>query len=115
MNGDGCRKLYHRHGDCCIVPPFRNGVEMHSEDADVDEEDGANLFQVWETVRITQPKPWYCYGRDTIEDVFFFLWPFINMLTKKNYPLKFVGLREYLEKTHKTSLTTIYFSHWYSQ
>ena len=62
---------------------------VNSEDADVDEEDGANLFhfQVWETVRITQPNPWYCYTRVAIEVVFFFLWPFINMLVKRNYPV----------------------------
>jgi len=49
-----------------------------------------NVFHVWETVRITRPKAWYCYTRVAIEIVFLFLWPFIAMLGKKNYPVAFI-------------------------
>ncbi|KAL7541282.1 hypothetical protein ACHAXR_010772 [Thalassiosira sp. AJA248-18] len=84
---------------CCIYPVFMNAVEMYrmyagvnnedaDEDEDVDEE--ANMFQLWETVRITQPKLWYCYARVVMEVSFLFLWPFISMLTKKNYPVAFI-------------------------
>jgi len=81
---------------CCLVPIFRNSMEMYrtysslqSEDVDANE-DGAHIFQVWETLRITEPKPWYCFARIIIEVVFLFLWPFIHMLVKKNYPVALV-------------------------
>ena len=80
---------------CCIYPIFKNGLEMYrmyasvsNDDADLDED--ANLFQIWETVRITEPKPWYCYARVLFEVVFLFLWPFISMLADKNYPVALI-------------------------
>ena len=63
------------------------------EDANTSEEDtGASLIQVWETVRITQPKPWYCYARVVTEFFFLFLWPFAVMLVKRNYPVALIFL-----------------------
>ena len=83
----------------CIVPLAKNSREMHQmyltvrEDANTSEEDtGASLIQVWETVRITQPKPWYCYARVVTEFFFLFLWPFAVMLVKRNYPVALIFL-----------------------
>ena len=50
---------------CCIYPVSMNALEMYrmydgvndDDDESVTEEE-ANLFQVWETFRVTQPKPW---------------------------------------------------------
>ncbi|KAL7471321.1 hypothetical protein ACHAXS_011620 [Conticribra weissflogii] len=94
---------------CCVVPLVRSNREMYAMyrtlnegDDEKEEQAGqgngkhddyrgdANVFHVWETVRITRPKAWYCYTRVAIEIVFFFLWPFIAMLAKKNYPVAFI-------------------------
>ncbi|KAL7536441.1 hypothetical protein ACHAWF_005468, partial [Thalassiosira exigua] len=81
---------------CCIYPIIIDGLEMYrmynalNEDADVDEESGGHLFQIWKTFRISQPKPSYCYARILLEVIFFFLWPFINMIVKKNTPVAVV-------------------------
>ena len=84
---------------CCAVPIIKNGfdtVKMYEsivETSDTNEEDdGANLLSVWETYRITQPSTWYVYSRIFIEVVFFFLWPFIALLEKKNYPIAILFL-----------------------
>eukprot|EP00804_Cyclotella_cryptica_P008105 CCRYP_004599-RA/>CCRYP_004599-RA protein AED:0.04 eAED:0.04 QI:305/1/1/1/1/1/9/380/1018 len=53
---------------------------------------GTTLFQVWETVRTTQPKEWYCYARAILEIFFLFLWPFIALLVLRNYPVAWVFL-----------------------
>jgi len=87
---------------CCVVPLVRSNREMYSMYRSLNEEEeeptgerddrhgDGNVFHVWETVRITRPKAWYCYTRVAIEIVFLFLWPFIAMLGKKNYPVAFI-------------------------
>ena len=86
---------------CCIVPMIKNNREMydmyHAVNDDHDENDDGddaaeNFIHVWETVRITQPKPWYCYARVVIEIIFLFFWPFIAMLVTNNRPVALVFL-----------------------
>ncbi|KAL9179381.1 hypothetical protein ACHAXT_008671 [Thalassiosira profunda] len=79
---------------CCIYPMFRNASEtyklyggVNDSVAGADDDAEANIFQVWEAFRITEPKLWYCYARILIEVVFLFLWPFINLLVTHNYPV----------------------------
>ena len=57
---------------------------------DVTVQSGTTLFQVWETVRISQPKEWYCYARVIVEVVFLFLWPLIALLVLGNYPIALI-------------------------
>ena len=63
-------------------------VEEDIENVDEDK----NLFQVWETERITEPKEWYVYARVVFEVAFLFVWPFISMMVKHNYPVAVVFL-----------------------
>jgi len=85
---------------CCAVPIIKNGLDtvkmyesiVETSDNSNEEDDGANLLSVWETYRITNPSTWYVYTRIFIEIVFFFLWPFISLLEKKNYPIAILFL-----------------------
>ena len=86
---------------CCVWPLCRNSQEIIQMYESVQQEDvndsfvtqddsEINLFHVWETERLTQPKERYCYVRIVIELVIFFLWPFISMLVKRNYPVAII-------------------------
>jgi hypothetical protein len=81
---------------CCVYPLFRNSREMKKlydelKEDNADEEDNEReaktMMNVWERVVISEPKPWLCYAFVVFEVVFFFIVPFISMLTHKNYPV----------------------------
>lgn len=67
-----------------------HGVSEDDDNMSVEDPEERNLFQVWDSFRITEPEPWYCYARIAMEIVFLFLWPFINMLLNRNYPVALV-------------------------
>jgi len=86
---------------CIIYPLAKQSYELHKmyESVSVNNQqvgysrrsvtqpDGATLFQVWETVRINQPKEWYCVFRAVLEVGFLFIWPFVAMLVLENWPV----------------------------
>lgn len=81
---------------CCVYPLFRNSREMKklydqlkedNYDEEDNEQEAKTMMNVWEKVVISEPKPWLCYTFVVFEVVFFFIWPFITMLTNKNYPV----------------------------
>jgi hypothetical protein len=91
---------------CIIYPLSKSSYELHQMYDSVNQRElqgysrrdvnapatGTTLFQVWETVRTTQPKEWYCYARAILEIFFLFLWPFIALLVLRNYPVAWVFL-----------------------
>lgn len=70
---------------------FRTYQAMRNVDRsanDPDEEDIADvLYQVWETVAVTQPKDWYCWMRTGLDFVFLYLWPLVGLATTEQYPI----------------------------
>jgi hypothetical protein len=86
---------------CIIYPIGRQSYELHKmyesvnvqpgySRRSVTQSTGTTLFQVWETVRITQPKPSYCIFRGVLEVCVLFLWPLIAMLVLQNWPVAIV-------------------------
>lgn len=42
------------------------------------------MFQVWETVKVTEPKAWYCWTRLVLEVAFLFFWPLGSIFASGN-------------------------------
>lgn len=50
------------------------------------------FISVWESVRISEMKPWFCWLTAGLEVVFFFLWPVISLFSTGNIPIGLVFL-----------------------
>jgi lipase ATG15 len=48
------------------------------------------FISVWETVRISEMKPWFCWTTAVLEVCIFFIWPFISLYANKNLPIAIV-------------------------
>jgi len=58
----------------------------------IKEKEQTTMFQLWETVRITQPRPWVSYLGIVCEFAFLLLWPVITLFTGKNYNIAAIFL-----------------------
>lgn len=56
------------------------------------EKEQTTMFQLWETVRVTQPRPWFSYLGIVCEFAFLFLWPVITLFAGKNYNIAAIFL-----------------------
>lgn len=76
---------------CCFIPVVRHSCLLMSAIRETDKEEehddaqgGTSIFQVWETVTITNPRPWYCWTRLAFEVVFLFIGPVITLFVTEN-------------------------------
>jgi len=84
---------------CCIWPLIGNnrrmldmyeGVRSDTNQSDDDERGANTIYQVWKTVRVTEPTEYYCYFRVAVEIIFLFLWPFVSMCVANNTPVAII-------------------------
>ena len=79
--------------------------EHKTNSSNKEEKDRETMYQVFEKVRITRPRPWYCYTRMALDMTFLFFWPLIVLFRTKNYPVGaiflilgiFTGLLRYFD------------------
>jgi lipase ATG15 len=48
------------------------------------------FISVWESVRISEMKPWFCWCTAVLEVSIFFVWPFVSLYATKNIPVAIV-------------------------
>jgi lipase ATG15 len=68
---------------------FHSGASQPQEDTEENQTDMA-LISVWESVRISEMKPWFCWLTAILEVSIFFVWPFISLFTTQNIPVAIV-------------------------
>lgn len=83
-------------GFCCVVPAIRSSlalVRAHQGivrtaaegDEEVAEEDSEDaLYQIWESLTVSRPKPWYCWTRALLDIVFLFAFPLVTLYNGGN-------------------------------
>jgi len=69
----------------CLGPMIKDAFTLYRTYQRVytDENEDTNIFQIWETVCVSRPRPWLCYASFVVELVLFFLWP-LGTLYKNN-------------------------------
>jgi len=65
------------------VEAEENGQQVNSDE----EKASATMFQLWETVRVSQPRPWYSLTITVLSVVLLYLWPFISFYVSGNFQI----------------------------
>ena len=60
------------------------------EKGDCEETEETIFFKLWETTVVAQPKNWLCYLTLALEQILLFWFPFLSLLSIRNYPVAFV-------------------------
>ena len=71
----------------CLGPMIKDAFTLYRTYQRVytDENEDTNIFQIWETVCVSRPRPWLCYASFVVELALFFLWPLGSLVQEQQY------------------------------